>query len=130
MLFNSQSNKLFEVHALYPGYQKKKKVYVSLPFIVMPSIGAFMIPTRAHAHTLFFSFLERARRARMREERQWLMANGKFVPEELKVGLGKEEEAVESETERRPNSRSKQVNEEVGLEDRDEDLYTGMYKGT
>lgn len=71
---------------------------------------------------------ERARRARMREERQWLMANGKFVPEELKVGLGKEEEAVENETERRPNSRSKQVNEEVGLEDRDEDLYTGMYK--
>lgn len=65
----------------------------------------------------------------MREERQWLMANGKFVPEELKVGLGKEEEAVENETERRPNSRSKQINEEVGLEDRDEDLYTGMYKG-
>lgn len=71
---------------------------------------------------------ERARRARMREERQWLMANGEFVPEELKMSLGKEEENTDYDTERRPSSRNKQVDEDICLDDRDEDLYTGMYK--
>ena len=68
----------------------------------------------------------------MREERQWLMASGEFVPEELKSSFGKEslEESKERETEiRRPSSRNKQVEEDIGLDDRDEDLYTGMYKG-
>lgn len=74
-------------------------------------------------------FLERARRARMREERQWLMANGEFVPEELKMSFSKEEESKDSEAEKRTSTRTKQTGEDIGLEDRDEDLYTGMYKG-
>lgn len=73
---------------------------------------------------------ERARRARMREERQWLMANGEFVPEELKSSLANVEESKDSEegTSTRTSTRSKQSGEDIGLEDRDEDLYTGMYK--
>jgi len=66
----------------------------------------------------------------MREERQWLMANGESVPEELKMSFGKEEESKESEPERRPKSPNKQNEDDIGLEDRDEDLYTGMYKGS
>lgn len=68
----------------------------------------------------------------MREERQWLMASGEFVPDELKMNFNKEEESKDSDTERRPAStRNKTVGEgeDIGLEDRDEDLYTGMYKG-
>ena len=57
------------------------------------------------------------------------MANGEFVPEELKMSLGKEEENTDYDTERRPSSRNKQVDEDICLDDRDEDLYTGMYKG-
>lgn len=64
----------------------------------------------------------------MREERQWLMASGEFVPEELKMSFGQDEEIKDSnETEKRPSSRSR-APDDVGLEDRDEDLYTGMYK--
>lgn len=65
----------------------------------------------------------------MREERQWLMASGEFHPEELKISFGKEEEDKESEVEKRPSSRNREVTEDIDLEDRDEDLYTGMYKG-
>ena len=65
----------------------------------------------------------------MREERQWLMASGEFHPEELKNSFGQEEESKESEVERRPSSRNREVTEDIELEDRDEDLYTGMYKG-
>ena len=74
-------------------------------------------------------FAERAKRARMREERQWLMASGEFHPEELKNSFGQEEESKESEVEKRPSSRTREVGEDIDLEDRDEDLYTGMYKG-
>lgn len=74
-------------------------------------------------------FAERAKRARMREERQWLMASGEFHPEELKNSFGQEEESKESEVEKRPSSRNREVTEDIELEDRDEDLYTGMYKG-
>ena len=65
----------------------------------------------------------------MREERQWLMASGEFHPEELKNSFGQEEESKESEVEKRPSSRTREVGEDIDLEDRDEDLYTGMYKG-
>lgn len=67
----------------------------------------------------------------MREERQWMMANGEFVPEELKSSLSNVEEGKDSEegTSTRTSTRSKQSGEDIGLEDRDEDLYTGMYKG-
>ena len=64
----------------------------------------------------------------MREERQWMMASGEFVPEELKMSFGQDEEIKESdETEKRPSSRTRGA-DDIGLEDRDEDLYTGMYK--
>lgn len=81
----------------------------------------------------FFNLLsERARRARMREERQWLMASGEFVPDELKMSFNKEEENKDSDTERRPAStrnKTTMEGEDIGLEERDEDLYTGMFKG-
>ena len=67
----------------------------------------------------------------MREERQWLMASGEFVPEELKMSFGQEEESKpedSNEAEKRPSSRTRQADDDIGLEDRDEDLYTGMYK--
>ena len=72
---------------------------------------------------------ERARRARMREERQWLMANGEFVPDELKLSFSKEDENKDSDTERRTSTQNKPTGADAGIEDRDEDLYTGMYKG-
>ena len=69
----------------------------------------------------------------MREERQWLMANGEFVPEELKLTCGKEEGKMESEGEGKApsvvTSTLQESTEDPALEDRDEDLYTGMYKG-
>ena len=68
----------------------------------------------------------------MREERQWLMASGDFVPDELKMNFSKEDENKDSDTERRPAStRNKTTMEggDMGLEERDEDLYTGMFKG-
>lgn len=81
---------------------------------------------------IFNLLTERARRARMREERQWLMASGEFVPDELKMSFNKEEENRDSDTERRPAStrnKTAMEGEDIGLEERDEDLYTGMFKG-
>ena len=40
-------------------------------------------------------FVERAERARLREERQWLIANGGDVPEELLLSLERNEEGDE-----------------------------------
>lgn len=83
-------------------------------------------------NAIFNLLSERARRARMREERQWLMASGEFVPDELKMSFNKEEENKDSDTERRPASTRNKTTiegEDIGLEDRDEDLYTGMFKG-
>ena len=60
------------------------------------------------------------------------MASGEFVPDELKMSLNKEEESKDSDTERRPvSTRNKTTVEgdDIGLEERDEDLYTGMFKG-
>ena len=60
------------------------------------------------------------------------MASGEYVPEELKMGFNREEENKDSDTEKRPPStrnRTAGEGEDIGLEDRDEDLYTGMYKG-
>ena len=60
------------------------------------------------------------------------MASGDFVPDELKMGFNKEDENKDSDTERRPAStRNKTTMEgdDIGLEERDEDLYTGMFKG-
>lgn len=57
------------------------------------------------------------------------MASGEFVPEELKMSFDKEDENKDSDTEKRPTLQNKGVEEDIGLEDRDEDLYTGMYKG-
>ncbi|XP_031548780.1 cat eye syndrome critical region protein 2-like isoform X2 [Actinia tenebrosa] len=66
---------------------------------------------------------ERAERARLREERQWMRMNGE-IPPELMPGInGQDESSNEGETNRR-----ERVAEFDGDDDRDEDLYTGMYK--
>lgn len=60
------------------------------------------------------------------------MASGELVPDELKMSFNKEDENKDSDTERRPAStRNKTTMEggDIGLEERDEDLYTGMFKG-
>lgn len=60
------------------------------------------------------------------------MVNGEFVLEELKLSLFNIEESKDSEEgiSIRISIRLKQLGEDIGFEDRDEDLYIGMYKGS
>lgn len=73
-------------------------------------------------HYFCFNLAERAERARLREERQWMRMNGEMSEESQSLP------EFDTDSPKPEKKQKKAVTDFDEDDDRDEDLYTGMYK--